>query len=723
MPVLVKHALKVAIAAALVGWVFQGSQQIAYFIYPVMGLITTMQSSLGGTVKAAWGRLGGSAIGGVIGAWLNSTHGASPMTAGLAFILSTLFCEILQLQAPFNQAGTLSALIAVSLIGKGSPWSYAFNRVLDNWIGVVIGVAVTLLFWPDHPRKTLLDNLIQVLSDSDQAFQTIVAVYRSEKSREPVASHLITEMTSRIEQSESLLKQEMYGPVGSQLAEENWSALLAAERRLCRYLSVMLKALQRSHSRLLSRQFVESLVLMSQQVSAICADLTQVVQVTSARSGLFSFGRATARSSMPTVPEILTLKNHLQSIIDQISRMRMTGAIRDYPHEEIRQLYVFLHGLKEFIQELEQLAIALLHREIAAKPDVKPGFKLHPATPERVRHILKTGVAVGLSLVILNDWLHLPFDYYAIIAVVVAMQPTFGKSITAGRQRVFATGIGAVFALCLIHTLGGNPFTLALGIVLTILTCAYLGFGQGYVAGCILVTLAILAHGADPNGYVWGRFIETLIGTVIALILSQLLWPNTAAQQLNQGVSQTLIKLGSLYEMLMSSYLKGTDLQAGTQLTREIQKSLQTQALLQTETQQEPVYHLTAPRTQCRWNYLLSYEKELFENLGALQDAVEQGTGVNLPQDLQKAVQVVAQATILSFNDLAAVEQSNPQQFSSPLPTFDAVEQVLLKLRNSGTGVLGSLDQVISFIAVFLAMQEIAENLNQMATDWSSPTA
>lgn len=721
---LVKHALKTAIAAALVGALFQQSDFIAELTYPAMGLITTMQSSLGGTVKAAWGRLGGSAIGGAIGAWLVSTQGASPAIGGLAFILSTLICEAFQLQAPYNQAGVVSALIAVTLMGHGSnPWVYASNRVLDNWIGVVIGIGITLLFWPDNPKKTLSDSIIKFLRNSNQLFQEIVAYYQAGEGQKSVNSSLITEMTSNIQQSESILKKEMYGFVGNKLAQENWSNLLAIERRLCRHLSVMFKTLQQSNSSQLRHQFTGPLMLIAHQVSATCDALTQIVQSTDSASSTFKLGSTTAVNINPAlaIAEIPVLESHLRSMVNQVNLMKKTGTIKDYPIQEIRQFYVFLYSLKKIIQELAQLALALLNREkITTKSEVRSVLQFHPVQPERVRHIFKTGIAIWLCLLVLNDWFHLPFNYYAIVAVVIAMQPTFGRGMAAGSQRVLVTGIGAVFAFCLIHTLGSNPFTLALGITLTIMTCSYLGFSQGYTTGCILVTLSILSHEDSPNSYILGRFVETLVGTLIALILSQLFWPSTSSQQLIQEISSTLIKLKSIYKTLVNSYLQGIDSEAViTQLSREIKKSLQTQALLQKETQQEPVHYLTAPRTQQIWNLMLSHEKELFQNMESLQDTVWQSTSVmNFPTDLQNAMQALAQATIFSFTSLAAATHQHSSQWKlSSLITFEAAEQALLRLRTSGTDLEYSLDEIISSLAVLSAMEEVTENLNQMAND------
>jgi uncharacterized membrane protein YgaE (UPF0421/DUF939 family) len=89
---LIKHALKVGIAAAILGAVFQNAP-IDHIAYPAMGLVSTLQSSMGGSFKAAWGRLGGSVIGGIIGALMLSIGGGGAIAVGSAAILAGILCQ------------------------------------------------------------------------------------------------------------------------------------------------------------------------------------------------------------------------------------------------------------------------------------------------------------------------------------------------------------------------------------------------------------------------------------------------------------------------------------------------------------------------------------------------------------------------------------------------------------------------------------------------------
>ncbi|MGH2415105.1 MAG: FUSC family protein, partial [Microcystaceae cyanobacterium] len=376
-----------------------------------------------------------------------------------------------------------------------------------------------------------------------------------------------------------------------------------------------------------------------------------------------------------------------------------------------------------FTQELDRLAIELSHRQkINSQPDIPWRFQRHPLPIKQVKHFLKVGVAVGLTLAFI-DFAQLPFGYYAAMTVVIAMQPTLGKSIDAVRQRIICTGIGAIVTVVIVNALGGSPLSVGLGVGLTILICSYFGFNQGYKVGCFLVAISIMVHGTEPNSFIWGRCLTTFLGCVIALMVSLSIWPEAASQKLDFGISQTLAKLGTLYETIVTHYLQGLDSRAATaQLSQDIRKSIQTHLTLQAETKLEPVNDFTASKTQRRLNFLISYERTLFSNILSLQQAAGQGDSAGVSQPLAEELQASTRSTVLAFNDLATAVQSQPpqRQLGTLLLTFDTIEQRLKQLRPTRATLKYGVNERIHFYGFLSAMKEIVENLNQMAGDWPS---
>ncbi len=150
-------------------------------------------------------------------------------------------------------------------------------KALQSKIGVAIGIGVTLIFWPDKPKETLSKNLIQVLRNSERLLQTMVGNDRANPSASAAETTLIGEIASAIKNSKSVLGQEMYGIIGSNLAQENWSSILASTERIHRHLAQMIQLLQPEPSRL-NHSFAEPLAVRTDRVSYTCTALTEIIR-------------------------------------------------------------------------------------------------------------------------------------------------------------------------------------------------------------------------------------------------------------------------------------------------------------------------------------------------------------------------------------------------------------------------------------------------------------
>jgi uncharacterized membrane protein YgaE (UPF0421/DUF939 family) len=720
--VIIKHALKTSVAAALLAGIFQHSD-LAHIPYPVMGLLTTMLSfNVGDILQAGWGRLGGSLVGGSLSVLIITAWGNSPLTGGLAFILASLLCQTFQWTALVNQAGIISALIvALPQLGD-NPWQYTFDRLIDNGIGVLVAILMTLLFWPDNPRQILNTYLDQVVGDCDRVFQTCLSNILSEIPQPVETTELLTQIAETIKKSESILEKSHYGWVGHQLVQDNWSDIIAIQRRLRRHLLVM--------SQLMAPQMLANQIAMSQTQKIdlnnplflkFSAELVEISQTFAMNCVTFqAFIKSGTKSSF-AIATIVPLEDAVSKLAKQIDQLRNQGEIRRISLEDIIQYYYFLHILTLLTREMDQLMLQFGDRKPPMSLSaLSKGVRLHPIPDAKIKHTIKTGVALGLTLAIIN-FFNISFGYYAVVALVVAMQPTLGIGFDAGKQRVICTAIGAVISVVVVNSLGSNPFTVGLGVGLTILVCSYCGFDQGYKPGCIMVTLAIMAHSAEPNLYIWGRFTETILGFVIALVVSLLIWPDTASQQLDPSLSLTFSKLGQLYEIVINQYLYSQNSTAAiVQLSDEIRRSIRSQDLLLAETKLEPKDGLLVAQKQQHWIFLLSHAKTLLSNILSLNHGIEQKNSQDFEgfvREFQAEFEDSAQLTYQSFEALSmAIANSNSsQQLPTLAPTFEQIEQKLLKRRTQTLKSKYSLPEVITFFAVFSSLKEISDNLKQMA--------
>ncbi len=498
----------------------------------------------------------------------------------------------------------------------------------------------------------------------------------------------------------------MYGVVGERLTQENWSDLLANQRRIIRYLSAMAHSVKENRQNRVLSLFSEDLTQFFHQVSTACTAICSILQ--------------SSKTLEKVADELPVLEVHLQAIINRLEQIRIKKKLKGHILEDIIQFYNLLEIITNFTQELDGLIVKLRTREKSTPLLASRwSFKSLPLPVKQIKHIIKTGVAVGLTAAITN-FTHQPFGYYATIAVVITMQPTLGKSIDAGKQRAIGTGIGAIIAFIIVNTIGSSPLAVGLGVGFTILTCSYYGFSQGYKPGCFLVAISIMVYGTEPNNYIWKRFTETLLGIVVAQLVSRLFWPETDSHNLDQSISQTLIRIGKLYELTVNQYLQGLNSKAEIErLAKEIRQSIQTHSLLQAESKLEPVNNLTASKTQRKWNFLISYEQTLFDNILSLHDAAEKGNSRGFVHNFVDELQSLEEAIIQAFNELAAaLERESQREFPLVLQPLDMIVQKIEQLRVTETSLEYPLNDIIIFLGVLSSMKEVAENLNQMATDW-----
>ncbi len=693
---IVQHALKTALAAGILAAVFQDSH-LTHIEYPVMGLIATMLTSVGDTVKAGWGRLGGSVIAGVATTLILGGWGSNPLTGGLAFLLASLCCELLGWQALVGQAGVIAALMAAEPSLGATPALYTLQRVYENGIGVFIGTGVTLLFWPERPRQILQRHLGHVLEQTHQGLQQTL-------QGGELTQHT-AEMRRLIKASEDLLQRSLYGFLGRQLIQDNWSDWIARERRLYRHLLAMNRIRKGAQPNPLLALFKPDLDRLYQDFLRACGVLqTRIRQWDNPSQKV----------------DISYLSSALSLVFDRLAELRRRDEIKPYPLPEVVSFYDFLATLARMVQDMDQLAMQFNQNHPAERLRRPWNLSLHPIPRHQISHYLKVAIALGITLAIIN-LTRLEYGYYAVIALVIALQPTLGKGLTASKQRVLGTGIGAVVATLLVHTLGSHPFTVGLGIALTMLICDALGMTMaGYKGGCFLVTIALMIHRTDPNSYIWGRFSETLLGIIIALLFTLLATPRTATSVLNANLSQTFHQLANLYEQTVATYLHqpvvATDLQP---LIGQIRQNLKAQTTLQDESQAELSEGFRPALGQRRWNFLVSYERALLSSILSLQYAMVQDDAQGLAQlfmaELKEATDQTTHALYALAKSLDSSPNMQPFRMLEPLQiVFDKLEQ----LRPSGITKTYTVNEVISFFNVLAGLQEVSENLLQMANQW-----
>jgi len=153
----------------------------------------------------------------------------------------------------------------------------------------------------------------------------------------------------------------------------------------------------------------------------------------------------------------------------------------------------------------------------------KKRFRLHVGMRN-----FKTGLSVFVILV-LYHFLGRTDNFLAVTSAIICMRDTMGKSISLAVDRILGTAIGAALGIGLyyLNTVVAVKVDLtvilaALGVMLLITLCNFLGQNDAIVIGCVVFLVIILQRNQDnPLYYSVNRLVDTLVGIVVALVINR----------------------------------------------------------------------------------------------------------------------------------------------------------------------------------------------------------
>lgn len=142
-----------------------------------------------------------------------------------------------------------------------------------------------------------------------------------------------------------------------------------------------------------------------------------------------------------------------------------------------------------------------------------------------LQHALRVGLVTALA-VLITTLLHLDHGYWVTLTAVVILQPYVGATRQKALQRVVGTIIGGMVAAGLSALFGGTAIVIVLIFAFTSLCIAFLPVNYGAYSIFGTPAFVLLAESSIGNWHLAGtRVINTMIGGVLALLGSRLLWP------------------------------------------------------------------------------------------------------------------------------------------------------------------------------------------------------
>lgn len=236
------------------------------------------------------------------------------------------------------------------------------------------------------------------------------------------------------------------------------------------------------------------------------------------------------------------------------------------------------------------------------------------------RHILiyaaKTAIAAGLCW-----WLGSRYGmregYWGAISAIIVLQSNFGSTVTASRDRVLGTVIGAAFGFAF-SLFGSIPWNYLFALVSAIAVCGFLGFRTSARLAAVTVTIIMLVHTGSHWTLALDRVFQVLLGIVVALAVSTLIFPDRARLRLRDGLAQEFLVLGALFEAILQGF-RGEPAEDLAKAHTNALAILRSNNQLLEEARNEPS---GGPGWREGLNMLAQFGRSIFDALVALEFAV-----------------------------------------------------------------------------------------------------
>jgi len=331
-------------------------------------------------------------------------------------------------------------------------------------------------------------------------------------------------------------------------------------------------------------------------------------------------------------------------------------------------------------------------------------------------HAAKTALAAGLCW-----WLALRFGlhdgYWGAISAIIVLQSNFGSTITASRDRLLGTLIGAIFGFSF-SLFGSLPWNYVLALVAAVTLCGLLGFRSSSRLAGVTITIVMLVQNASSHWTVaLDRVSQVFLGIVIALLVSTFVFPDRARLRLRDGLAQEFLVLSTFFEEALLGFGGSPSESLATKREDALALLRGNNALLEAA-RNEPS---GGPGWREGLNMLAQFGRSIFDALVALDFAVRDSHGDKYVEQLEPALGRLVVDIRSGFHSLAAC--IHHWRFHATPAGINLEEDIarlearMAEVRHTGSQF--SQEEILRAYAVQLHLKQIARLLRAARVETS----
>jgi len=247
-------------------------------------------------------------------------------------------------------------------------------------------------------------------------------------------------------------------------------------------------------------------------------------------------------------------------------------------------------------------------------------------------HAAKTALAASLSW-----WIAMRFGlrdgYWGAISSIIVLQSNFGATVSASRDRIIGTLIGAALGFsCTLF--GVLPWNFILAVLAAIIVCGLLGLRSSSRLAGVTISIVMLVHAGSYWVLALHRVFEVVLGILVALAISTLVFPDRARLRLRDGLAKEFLLLGAFFEGILEGF-RGSPAQNLSALREDVLKQMRANNQLLAAARNEPS---GGPGWREGLEMLSQFGRSQFDALIALELAVKDSHEDGYAQQLEPAL-------------------------------------------------------------------------------------
>ena len=357
------------------------------------------------------------------------------------------------------------------------------------------------------------------------------------------------------------------------------------------------------------------------------------------------------------------------------------------------------------------------HRSVKLRLEqtVKPGI----LSWERKRlliHAAKTALAAALCW-----WLVQRFGwrdgYWGSISAIIVLQSDVGSTVSASRDRLLGTLIGAAFGFSF-ALFGSLPWNYILAVLAAMILCGLLGLRNSSRLAGVTITIVMLVEKTGPRwSLAMDRVSEVVLGIVVALAVTTLVFPDRARLRLRDGLAQEFLVLGALFEAVLQEF-RGEPPDNLAPLREDALAMLRGNNQLLEAARNEPS---GGPGWREGLNMLSQFGRSLFDALVALEFAVKDSHNDAYAQQLEPALGKLAVDVRSGFQHVATcIHAWRFDVAPANMNLEEDIEQLEARMEQvRHTGIEFSQAEILRANAVQLHLKQIARLLRASRVETS----